>query len=232
MYESYLARAAKVTRENRIQVTPFDRLCWEYSKAGSDPSYIAVMMNASVEEVTEGVTAVERWKAANSREIVEAAMNEQAILAIEPVGRTLAAAQSARRLVAAAVYHPKTGEVLRDAEYAPDYQTQIAATEAVARIVESVQARGPGVQVNVGGNQLHLNGGGGRSFEERLRMQREKRGMREREMDVVTIDGGAAEVMRDGSAGDTDDDEEELEDELEMEDDTEDDTESDTEDGE
>ncbi len=155
-------------------------------------------------------------------EMVVASMNEQAMIAMEPVGRTLAQAQEAQRLVMPEVVNPKTGEVMREAVYAPDYGTQIAATEAVARIVESVKERGPGVQVNVGGQHAHVNGGG-RSFEERLRMQREKRGMRDTAIPgTVTIDGngnGGAEVMMDGSAGDGDDDDtdDELEDELEDE---------------
>lgn len=159
-------------------------------------------------------------------DIVVASMNEQALIAMEPVGTTLAEAQSARRLVAPAVINPTTGEVMRDAEYAPDYTTRIAATEAVARIVESVRDKGPGVQVNVGGNQVHLNGGSGRSFEERLRLQREARGMRQADMSSAAetvIDGNAAEIMRDGSADDEEEDD--LEDDDELEDEEEDDLE-------
>ena len=233
-----MTRAAKFNREYRISLTPFDRLCWQYSRAGSDTAYIATMMNATPEEVAEGITAMEMWKASNSREIVEASMNEQAIIAIEPVGRTLAEAQSAMRLVSAEIRHPKTGEVIREAVYAPDYQTRIAATEATARIVESVKERGPGVQVNVGGNQLHVNGGGGgaRSFEERLRLQRESRGMRDvgnTGDGAVTIDANVAGMARDGSADEDadeledDDDDNDNTDDDELENDDDDDTEDD-----
>ena len=163
-------------------------------------------MNASPEEVTQAVTAVEKWKASNSMDMVVASMNEQAMIAMEPVGITLAEAQSARRLVSAEIRHPKTGELIREAEYAPDYQTRIAAAEAVARMVESVKERGPGVQVNVGGNQLHVNGGA-RSFEERLMLQRESRGLRQKDMDTVavTIDANVAGMAKDGSGGENDD---------------------------
>lgn len=202
-----------------------------------DPTAIATIMNASPEEVTAAVTAMEKWKAVNSMDIVVASMNEQALIAMEPVGITLAEAQAATRLISPAVVNPKTGEVMREAEYAPDYTTRIAATEAVARIVESVREKGPGVQVNVGGNQLHMNGnGGGRSFEERLRLQREARGMRQADMEVTAtgtsttvIDGNAAEIMRDGSGdgnGDEYEDDDLVDDdELENEDDEEDDEE-------
>ena len=197
-----------------------------------DPTAIAVIMNATPEEVTAAVTAMEKWKAVNSMDIVVASMNEQALIAMEPVGITLAEAQAATRLVSPAVVNPKTGEVMREAEYAPDYTTRIAATEAVARIVESVRDKGPGVQVNVGGNQLHMNGSsGGRSFEERLRLQREARGMRQADMEVTAngtgasatvIDGNAAEIMRDGSGDDEYEDDDDLEDgELEDEEDEE-----------
>lgn len=201
-----------------------------------DATMIATIMNASPEEVTAAVTAMEKWKAVNSMDIVVASMNEQALIAMEPVGVTLAEAQAATRLISPAVVNPKTGEVMREAEYAPDYTTRIAATEAVARIVESVREKGPGVQVNVGGSQLHVNGSGGRSFEERLRLQREARGMRQADMTATggatatVIDGNAAEIMQDGSDDDgedeyEDDDDGDLEDdggdELEDEEDSE-----------
>jgi len=183
-----------------------------------DNTAIATLMNCTSEEVMAAVTAMEKWKAVNSRDIVEASMNEQVMIAIEPLGRTLVEAQMAKRLVAPEVIHPKTGEVLREAVYVPDHATRIAATEAVAKVVESVKDRGPGVQVNVGGNQLHMNGGGGRSFEERLRMQREERGMRDRGVgDTVTIDVNTAGAARDGS--DEEDDLEDEDDDIDMDDD-------------
>jgi hypothetical protein len=180
-------------------------------------------MNASPDEVAAAISAVERWKASNSMEIVVASMNEQAMIAMEPVGRTLAEAQKAQRLVLPEIVHPQTGAVLRAAVYAPDYATQISATEAVARIVESVKERGPGVQVNVGGQHVH-GIGAGKSFEERLRIQREKRGMRDggpNAMGEVTINANAALALRDGSASDSDGDDgddEELEDDESMDD--------------
>ena len=178
-----MAKAEKISRNSRVAITPFDRHCWGYGKSGLDPTAIATIMNASPEEVTAAIAAVEKWKATNSTEMVVASMNEQALIAMAPVGEALAEAQYAKRLVSPAVINPKTGEVIREAEYAPDYATQIAATEAVARIVESVKERGPGVQVNVGGQHAHINGGG-RSFEERLRIQREARGIRDTAIDV------------------------------------------------
>ena len=235
-----MTKAARISRDSKVAITPFDRHCWGYSRSGMDPTAIATIMNATPEEVTAAVTAMEKWKAVNSMDIVVASMNEQALIAMEPVGITLAEAQAATRLISPAVVNPKTGEVVREAEYAPDYTTRIAATEAVARIVESVREKGPGVQVNVGGNQLHMNGnGGGRSFEERLRLQREARGMRQADMEVTAngagtaaggtvIDGNAAEIMQDGSNVDED----EYEDDDDLEDDSDDELEDEEEDAE
>lgn len=181
-----------------------------------DATAIATLMNAAPDEVTAAISAVEKWKASNSAEMVVASMNEQAMIAMEPVGRTLVQAQSAQRLISPQIVNPKTGEILRVAIYAPDYVTQIAATKAVAKIVESVRDRGPGMQVNIGGQHVHANGGG-RSFEERLRLQREKREIRSGADGEITIDANDAMTMTDDSAGEVDDELDELEDDLDEE---------------
>lgn len=186
-----------------------------------DPTAIATIMNASPEEVTAAVTAMEKWKAVNSMDIVVASMNEQALIAMEPVGITLAEAQAATRLISPAVVNPKTGEVVREAEYAPDYTTRIAATEAVARIVESVREKGPGVQVNLGGQHIHANGGGATSFEDRVRIKREELGI-----DRVQA-RNSVDADREGNiieSEDIDDDGEDFDDESDGDEDVDDDS--------
>lgn len=183
-------------------------------RGGSAPEYIATLMNSTVDQVEQGRLAVERWKSANSPEIVQASLNEQAMIAMQPVGRTLKAAQSAKRMVRPPVYDD-AGKQIAKPMYMPDHSTRIAATEAVARIVESVKDRGPGVQVNVG-NQVNFNGNGSRSFEERIRIRREQLGMNKAsvvidanetvEADVKDIDGDLEEdVAPDVELDDPDD---------------------------
>lgn len=141
------------------------------SKTGKDPAYIGTLLNATADDVEQGILAVEMWMAANSREMVEAHMNEQALISIAPLGRTLTGAQEAMRMVAPAIVSEDTGEVLREAQYEPDYDTRIKAAKATADIVQSVREKGPSVQVNTG-SQVHVHAGSGRSFEERVREKR------------------------------------------------------------
>jgi len=133
-------------------------------------------MNASVEEVEQGSLLVEAWKMANSREMVEAAANEQTIIALEPIGQTLAEAQRATRIAVPPVYSEE-GDLLVPALIEPDHTIRIEAVKATATVISAVREKGPAVSIN---NQIGIGvgmggGGGPKSFEARVRERQEQR---------------------------------------------------------
>jgi len=196
-----LTKAARA-RNSRLRISPFDRQCWALAQQSKTPDEIALAMNSTPADIITAISRVERWKGSHSRELVEAAMNEQVMVAIQPLGRTLVDGQRARRLAAPAVTDPETGTVVSPAVYEPDHVTRIEAAKATAALVKSVRDDGTGVNVNVG-VQTNVGGnGGGRSFEQRVRVKREQLGLNAAPANVID----AEDIVDDGSDMETDDD--------------------------
>jgi len=188
---------------------PFDRRCYQLVRSGKTVEYVAKIMNATEDEVEKGVLMVEAWQHSNSRDMVEAAVNEQAIEAISPIGRTLAEAQRAERVVPA-VYDDKGNEIASEIRM-PDFTTRIEAVKATATIISAVREKAPTVAINQQFNQNNMNGMGGMgkpmSFEARVREKQEQRQRLLAANNPVTVSVVATGSKADGADGDYDGDE-------------------------
>jgi hypothetical protein len=103
---------------------------------------------------------------------------------------------------------PNTGAEIAPMVTVPDHETRLDAVKQTGDLAAALRAKGGGVNiVNAfgvpGGNG---NGGQNRSFEQRVRELREKRGLRN---DDSAMDIMEAEVIEDGAEGDDDNDERE-----------------------
>jgi hypothetical protein len=204
-------------------VTPFERGCWALSRQpGKTIDEVALAMNATPAEVNLAIARVEHWKGANSREMVVAAINEQAIEAVKPLGKTLADAQRAERMVVPprteTITDPDTGQtevrVIAPAIYEPDYATRIDASLAAIKAAEATADKGDRINVHTGIQQNVAAGGTGFSFERLVRERREANGLNVTAMQAKVDD---AEDVQDAEF-DEDDDDGEDGDELEDDD--------------
>jgi hypothetical protein len=186
-------------------VTPFDRGCWALSqRPGKTAEEVALAMNATVAEVNLAIARVEHWKGANSREMVVAAINEQAIEAVKPLGKTLADAQHAERMVVPPRTETVTAEdgtvtvrTVAPAVYEPDYATRIDASLAAIKAAEATADKGDRINVNTGIQQNVAPGGTGFSFERLVRERREANGLNATVTQTQVDDVQDAEVVND-----------------------------------
>jgi len=150
------------------------------AKLGKSDEEIAAAMNLTLADAQRSLLSVYTWIVSNDSAVVDARANEEVLIGLEGTGRALQEAKRATRLIAPPVFDD-AGNIVREAITVPDHATRLDAVRATADVIEKVRARNKGIAVNVGiQNNLNNSSGEGnrRSFEQRIRDLRERRGLR------------------------------------------------------
>ena len=153
---------------------------WAMAKLGKSDEEIAAAMNLTLADAQRSLLSVYTWIVSNDSAVVDARANEEVLIGLEGTGRALQEAKRATRLIALPVFDD-AGNIVREAITVPDHATRLDAVRATADVIEKVRARNKGIAVNVGiQNNLNNSSGEGnrRSFEQRIRDLRERRGLR------------------------------------------------------
>jgi hypothetical protein len=137
-------------------------------------------MECSLPDAQRSILIVNAWLASVGTEIVTARANEQVLVGIEGVGKTLQEARRAERVIAPPIIDEDTGAVLRPALTVPDHATRLDAVRAAGEFHEHFTPKSKGTTLNVG-VQTNVNNPSGapgtRSFEQRVREKRVQRGL-------------------------------------------------------
>lgn len=147
------------------------------------------MLGITKEAVGQGKLKVDMWMQMVHKDIVRARAQEEQLVALRGVGRRVQEAMKATRIV---------GEIA-----VPDHEIALKAIRTTGLLHDKFQEKkgtevNVGVQTNVGGNAS------GRSFEERVRLHRERAGFSN---DPVVQHGSVIEAAESDDEFDEDDDE-------------------------
>lgn len=145
-------------------------------KCGKNKDEIAGFMKVKPEEVEHGILIFKIWMGINDPDVARAKVSEEVMRGIHGAGRRLQAAQRATRVVSPETLDEK-GNIKTPRIEETDHTTVIAAIRAAGELYDKFQEKkgtevNVGVQTNVGANSS------GHSFEERLRLLRERRGLK------------------------------------------------------
>jgi hypothetical protein len=142
------------------------------------------------------------WMAAGDNAIVDTVINQQVIKAAGDLGRVLTGAMKAVRVISPPIRDPNTGAEIAPMVTVPDHETRLDAVKQTGDLAAALRAKGGGVNIVNAFGVPGGNGNGGsdiKSFEQRLRILREKRGLRS---DDSTADIMDAEIVEDDAEDD------------------------------
>lgn len=154
-------------------------------KGGVSDEEIAARLDLKVDAVCEAIQRFESIRASVNNEIVDMAVNVEALVALEGVGDDLREARNGLRFTGA---YDQEGSPI----FERDYSLMLESISGLGALVEKTRPKGGGVQINTaiqnnGGGNGNGNGGQGRSFEAMLREAKAQRALTEG-------DGGGAAV--------------------------------------
>lgn len=180
---------------------------------GMSADQVAAIEKTNILNVQASLDYIKEWKMRNSTAMLETKAVEVAMAQMDDIGKLYQRGMKAEKVL---FVHPKTGKVKKG----PDIAMQLKTAGEVRALIETVQPKGPALQVN----QQFNNGVGGTafgssvSFEAILRKKREEHGLANSQ-DVQIIEGELsheeqiADEFKDfGGTDDDEDDDEEDED--------------------
>lgn len=145
-------------------------------KAGVSDEEIANRLDIPADKVRESIQRFESVRASVNNEVIDMAVNTEALVALEGVGDDLREARQALRFTGA---YDLSGQPIYDR----DHTLMLDSISALGSLVEKTRPKGGGVQINTaiqnngGGNGSNGNGGQGRSFEAMLREAKAQRAL-------------------------------------------------------
>lgn len=132
---------------------------------------IAARLKMKPDKVKQAITAFEQARASVNNEIVDMAVNTEALIALDGVGDDLRDARQALRWTGAY-------DSIGDPIFERDHSLMLDSVTALGALVEKTRPKGGGVTVNTAIQNNGSNGGGqgqGRSFEALLREAKAQR---------------------------------------------------------
>ena len=182
-------------------------------KCGKNKDEIAGFMKVKPEEVEHGILIFKIWMGINDPDVARAKVSEEVMRGIHGAGRRLQAAQRATRVISPETLDEK-GNIKTPRIEETDHTTVIAAIRAAGELYDKFQEK-KGTEVNLG-VQTNVGGGAnasGHSFEERLRLLRERRGLKNDNPDLQHTELVDDEEIVDGEFEEVDDGEDDGEEE-------------------
>lgn len=164
--------------------------------AGETPEAIATRENVSVFAVKDAILAVDTYQKRVGHDMVHMRINEAIIDHVDDASRVIREGMVAMQNIVL-----RNADGSQSIEQVIDYEMRRKHVETFTKLIDIIQPKTPPVAVNVTQNNANISGGGGRSFEERLRSIREKNHLRN---DEAVIDAPAEEID-DDEDGDIDD---------------------------
>lgn len=177
--------------------TPQDERRWTLAMTGRGAEEIAIAEGVAPETVERSLILMRAYRYRNSNDVVQLRLNETVLAQMPAVGRTLTAGLKAKKIIPLGMGKSKT---------VPDHAIQLKTVETIKGLHELAQPKVPLVQNNT---QLNFPGQGqsggqvaaGLSFESRVRMLRERRGLtngeNEREYDEGELMEGEQDETED-----------------------------------
>ena len=153
-----------------------DRARWFLFRSHVPIDEIAKRHGVKIEAIQKSIDRMEAYKAQTSNEIVDMRRNEMTLNLVDKTEQSLSRALGAQVIVRRpSVKNPdKMVIVSKD----PDFKTQAEAANTVKELLMATIPKGGGVNIALQQNQgLQAESKTHRNFEERLRLQREKRGL-------------------------------------------------------
>lgn len=152
--------------------SPQDERRWTLAMTGSGAEEIAMAEGVAPETVERSLTLMRAYRYRNSNDVVQLRLNETVLAQMPAVGRTLTAGLKAKKIIPLGMGKSKT---------VPDHAIQLKTVETIKGLHELAQPKVPLVQqntqMNFGGQPSPGQVAAGLSFESRVRMLRERRGL-------------------------------------------------------
>jgi hypothetical protein len=182
---------------------------WALARSGHCEEEISAILGCSLIQAQQGIITVNAWMASVGNDILNAKANEEAMIGIEGTGKALQEARQASRVIAPPKYDDE-GNMVAEAFTVPDHQTRLEAIKVTAQFAK--EFRPPANTIINAGNTTNIvggNGGGGgksNSFENRVRVIREKHGLHNDETQIIDA------IVEEGDEDDIEDDAEYMDD--------------------
>src|SRR5580658_3379599 len=161
---------------------------------GKTMEQVAAEEKTTVMEVQRSINYVKEWQIGNSTALLQTKFIEIAMKRMESMGKVYDRGMKAEKVI---FVNQKTGRVKK----APDIPMQLKTAEAVRGILETVQPKGPALQLNQQNNfGVPSSGGFGTtmSFEAILRKKREEKGLiNSQDAEIIQAELTDAETIAD-----------------------------------
>lgn len=145
---------------------------WFLKRRGHDEEAIAAMQGVGIGAVKSSIDLVEQHRALVDDDMVNMRINEAVLNLMDKNEKVLSDAMSATREIPAG----RSGKTKK----VPDFKTRLEAIAAQRSLIETTRPKGAGLVLNQqfnNGASGAAGGGASRSFEDRLRLAREKTGL-------------------------------------------------------
>jgi hypothetical protein len=182
------------SRTRAIKTSPRDLKSWSLARSGKNEEQIAGILDCSIIEAQQGIVTVNTWLASVSNEIVNALANEEVLVGLKGTGKVLNDAKLAERVISPPIYNKEDGRLLAPAYTVPDHTMRLEAIKVAAQFAKDFKppSTAPAIALNIGNTvNNNISDGKAKSFEQRVRELREKRGLHSDEMpimDAVLVD--------------------------------------------
>lgn len=176
------------SRTRAIKTSPRDLKSWSLARSGKNEEQIAGILDCSILEAQQGIVTVNTWLASVSNEIVNALANEEVLIGLSGTGKVLNDAKLAERVISPPIYNKEDGKLLAPAYTVPDHTMRLEAIKVAAQFAKDFKppSTAPAIALNIGNTvNNNITDGKAKSFEQRVRELREKRGLHSDETQIV-----------------------------------------------